>query len=53
MEKQNQSRDLEKLIQEFESAFGNFGKFHRSMDKKEKSIFKGWLAKMRKKSNPV
>ena len=43
-----QPRTLEKLISDFESSAGNFEKFHQEMDTREKTLFKGWLNKMRR-----
>ena len=43
-----QPRTLEKLISDFESSAGNFEKFHQEMDMREKTLFKGWLNKMRR-----
>ena len=48
MKDQKQPRSLEKLIKDFESSAGNFEKFHKSMDLREKTLFKGWLNQMRR-----
>jgi hypothetical protein len=43
-------RALEILIQEFKNSVGNFNQFNREMDAREKTLFKGWLQKLR--TNP-
>jgi hypothetical protein len=48
MKDQKEPRTLEKLIRDFESSAGNFDKFHKEMDEREKSLFKGWMNRMRK-----
>ena len=41
-------RSLDKLIKDFEASAGDFEKFHKSMDLREKTLFKGWFQSMRK-----
>jgi len=41
-------RTLEALVQEFKSSVGNFATFNRSMTPKERTVFKGWLAELRR-----
>ena len=48
MKDQKQPRSLEKLIKDFEASAGDFEKFNKSMDLREKTLFKGWLHQMRK-----
>jgi len=48
MKEQKQPRSLNKLIKDFESSAGDFEKFNKSMDLREKTLFKGWLHQMRK-----
>jgi hypothetical protein len=48
MKDQKQPRSLEKLIKDFRSCAGRFDEFNTSMDIREKALFKGWLAQMRK-----
>jgi hypothetical protein len=43
-------RALEVLVQEFKNSVGNFNKFNRGMDSREKILFKGWLQNLR--TNP-
>jgi hypothetical protein len=43
-------RPLEVLVQEFKNSVGNFVTFNRSMNSKEKTMFKGWLNQLR--TNP-
>lgn len=40
-------RTLDALVKEFNNSIGNFAKFNKSMDSREKILFKGWLNKMR------
>ena len=48
MKDQKQPRSLDKLIKDFEASAGDFEKFNKSMDLREKTLFKGWLNQMRK-----
>ena len=48
MKDQKQPRSLDKLIKDFEASAGDFEKFNKSMGLREKTLFKGWLNKMRK-----
>lgn len=48
MKNQKQPRSLDKLIKDFEASAGDFEKFNKSMDLREKTLFKGWLHQMRK-----
>lgn len=48
MKDQKQPRSLEKLIKDFEASAGDFEKFNKSMDLREKTLFKGWMRQMRK-----
>jgi len=43
-------RPLEVLVQEFKNSVGNFVTFNRSMNSKERTMFKGWLIQLR--ANP-
>lgn len=43
-------RTLEVLVQEFRNSVGNFTTFNRSMNSKERNMFKGWLSQLR--TNP-
>ena len=43
-------RTLEVLVQEFRNSVGNFTTFNRSMNSKERNMFKGWLNQLR--TNP-
>ena len=43
-------RTLEVLVQEFRNSVGNFTTFNRSMNTKERTMFKGWLIQLR--ANP-
>ena len=48
MKQEKTPRSLDKLIKDFEASAGDFEKFNKSMDMREKSLFKGWLHSMRK-----
>jgi hypothetical protein len=48
MKDQKQPRSLEKLIKDFRASAGDFEKFHKSMDSREETLFKGWMEQMRK-----
>jgi len=48
MKNQKSPRSLDKLIKDFEASAGDFEKFNKSMDLREKTLFKGWLHQMRK-----
>jgi superoxide dismutase len=49
--KEKTTRTLENLVEDFKSSFGNFQTFNKGMDAREKTIFKGWLNKLR--ANPA
>lgn len=40
-------RTLEQLVKDFKASAGRFAEFNAGMDAREKTIFKGWLSKMR------
>jgi superoxide dismutase len=40
-------RTLEQLVNDFKASAGKFAEFNSGMDAREKTIFKGWLSKMR------
>jgi hypothetical protein len=40
-------RTLEVLIQEFKDSVGNFATFNKNLGPEEKTVFRGWLRKMR------
>ena len=40
-------RSLEQLIADFNASSGEFAKFHKAMNEREKILFKGWLHQMR------
>jgi hypothetical protein len=40
-------RTLEQLVIDFKASGGRFAEFNAGMDAREKTIFKGWLSKMR------
>jgi hypothetical protein len=46
--KENTPRTLEQLVADFKSSAGNFENFNNNMSAREKVVFKGWLADMRK-----
>jgi hypothetical protein len=48
MKDQKQPRSLDKLIKDFEASSGDFEKFNKSMDLREKILFKGWIQSMRR-----
>lgn len=41
------TRDLDKLIQDFEESAGNFSTFYKTMNDEEKKLFKGYLHTLR------
>ncbi len=41
-------RTLEQLVADFKASAGKFEEFNNNMNEREKTIFKGWLADMRK-----
>ncbi len=40
-------RTIEQLEKDFQAAAGNFNSFNRGMNERERTLFKGWLRKMR------
>lgn len=46
--KEKTPRTLEQLVADFKASAGKFEEFNNSMDAREKTLFKGWLADMRK-----
>jgi len=40
-------RGLDDLIKDFKESAGNFLTFYETMDSREKTLFKGWLHKLR------
>lgn len=40
-------RGIEDLINDFKESAGNFLSFYETMDSREKTLFKGWLHKLR------
>lgn len=40
-------RSLEQLVTDFNASSGEFAKFHKGMNEREKILFKGWLHQMR------
>jgi hypothetical protein len=40
-------RGIDQLVLDFQALAGNFGKFNRGMNERERVLFKGWLSKMR------
>lgn len=45
--KERTPRSISQLVQDFEDSAGNFKKFHKGMNEREKVLFKGWLARLR------
>lgn len=45
--KEKAPRTLEQLVADFKASAGNFVAFNNGMNEREKTIFKGWLSKMR------
>jgi len=45
--KNKAARSLEQLVADFQASAGTFLSFHGTLNAKERSIFKGWLASMR------
>ena len=48
MKQEKTPRSLDKLIKDFRASAGDFEKFDKSMDLREKSLFKGWMSQMRR-----
>ena len=48
MKQEKTPRSLERLIKDFRASAGDFEKFDKSMDLREKTLFKGWLHSMRR-----
>jgi len=46
--KEKTPRTLEQLVADFNASAGKFEEFNNNMSAREKVIFKGWLADMRK-----
>lgn len=44
-------RGIEDLINDFKESAGNFLSFYETMDSREKTLFKGWLHKLRIESH--
>lgn len=44
-------RGIEDLINDFKESAGNFLTFYETMDSREKTLFKGWLHKLRIESH--
>ena len=40
-------RSLEQLVSDFKASGGQFAEFNAGMSAREKTLFKGWLSKMR------
>ena len=52
MKNENQERTprgIDELIQDFQSLSGQFLKFQRGLNEREKVLFKGWLSQLRAK----
>jgi hypothetical protein len=45
--KSTSTRSLEQLVADFQASAGSFLAFHGTLNGKERSLFKGWLAGMR------
>lgn len=48
MKQEKTPRSLERLIKDFRASAGDFEKFDKSMDLREKTLFKGWFHSMRR-----
>ena len=48
MKDQKQPRTIKQLIKDFEKSAGNFEKFNKTMDMREKTLFRGWIQQLRK-----